>query len=65
MSIFPTGRPANGQRAGFGRVESRLEAEGALVRPISGQIYLIEEEDLESLADSQARPSLSGLVSRH
>lgn len=63
MSLFPTGEGTNGQRVAIaGR---RLEADGVLVRPISGQIYLIEEEDLEALSDDETRSPLSGLISRH
>jgi len=45
--------------------DSRLEADGPLVRPIKGQIYLIEEEDLAALSRDETRSRFSGLVSRH
>jgi hypothetical protein len=48
--------------------DSTLETDGVLVRPIGGQIYLVEEKDLDALPDdaaSLARSPLSGLVSRH
>jgi hypothetical protein len=47
-----------------------LEADGILVRPVGGQIYLVEEGD-EAAApwDDDAAPpdrsSLSGLINRH
>jgi len=44
--------------------DSRLEADG-VVRPIKGQIYLIEEEDLAALSRDETRSRFSGLVSRH
>jgi hypothetical protein len=64
MSIFPTGRARNGQRAAIDR-DARLETDGVLVRPLSGQIYLIEEADLAGSPDSIMQPRLSGLISRH
>ena len=65
MSVFPTARPGAGWRVGLDG-GTPLEAEGVLVRPISGQIYLIEEEDLETLTkDGRRQPRPSGLVSRH
>ena len=48
--------------------DSRLEADGVLVRPIGGQIYLVEEgEDEAPWAEETApdRSPLSGLVNRH
>jgi hypothetical protein len=36
-----------------------------LVRPIRGQIYLIEEADLETLSRDGKLSQPSGLVSRH
>ena len=62
MSIFPTGPAKGGQR-----IQDRdavLEADGVLVRPISGQIYLIEEDDPDAGPDER-QPPMSGLVSRH
>jgi hypothetical protein len=63
MSIFPTGAAMSGRRIA-GR-DPGLETDGVLVRPISGQIYLIEEGDLEGLLDGETQSPLSGLVSRH
>jgi hypothetical protein len=64
MSLFPTGAVANGQRVAIaGR--DRLEADGVLARPISGQIYLIEEGELEACPADGTRSPLSGLISRH
>jgi hypothetical protein len=45
-------------------LDSPLEADGALAPPIKGQIYLIEEADLETLWNGWTPPP-SGLVSRH
>ena len=49
--------------------DTNLETDGVLVRPIGGQIYLIEEKDLEAwFADEEAlaeRSPLAGLVNRH
>jgi hypothetical protein len=51
--------------------DPRLEADGVLVRPIGGQIYLIEEgaEGDPALWDDEAdapdRSPLSGLINRH
>ena len=51
--------------------DARLEADGVLVRPIGGQIYLIEEgaDGDPSLRDERTdapdRSPLSGLASRH
>lgn len=64
MSTFPTGRSLSGERAPARR-ETSVETDGVLVRPIHGQIYLIEEEDLDGLSDGATQSSLSGLVSRH
>ncbi len=48
---------------------TRLEADGVVVRPISGQIYLVEERDGEAPWEDDAPPSerspLSGLINRH
>ena len=62
MSLFPTGTHSNGQR--FAGHDARLETD-MLARPIKGQVYLIEEEDLEMLWDGRMRSPPSGLVSRH
>jgi hypothetical protein len=47
----------------------RLETDGVLVRPIGGQIYLVEEgaEEAAPWDDEPApdRSPLSGLVNRH
>lgn len=50
--------------------DPRLEADGVLVRPIGGQIYLVEEGAGEGLApwEEPAEPDrspLSGLINRH
>ena len=48
--------------------DPRLETDGVLVRPIGGQIYLIEEgPDGETSLDDDVpdRSPLSGLISRH
>ena len=49
--------------------DSRLETDGVLVRPIGGQIYLIEEgsEDGAPWGEEPApdRSPLSGLINRH
>jgi hypothetical protein len=50
--------------------DTSFEADGVLVQPISGQIYLVEEKDAEPVApweDEPAPPrsSLSGLINRH
>ena len=46
-----------------------VEADGVLVRPIGGQIYLVEEGDEEAPWDDDASPPdrspLSGLINRH
>ena len=65
MSTFPTGRSLSGQRVPVARRETKVETDGVLDRPIHGQIYLIEEEDLKALSESATQASLSGLVSRH
>jgi hypothetical protein len=50
--------------------DTRLEADGVLVRPVGGQIYLVEEraEDLPAPCDETSvadRSPLSGLINRH
>ena len=49
--------------------DTRLETDGVLVRPIGGQIYLVEEgsEDAAPWDDEPApdRSPLSGLINRH
>lgn len=47
--------------------EPRLEADGVLVRPIGGQIYLVEEKDKAPWDEKLApdRSPLSGLITRH
>ena len=47
--------------------ESRLEADGVLVRPIGGQIYLVEEGERAPWDEEPApdRSPLSGLINRH
>jgi hypothetical protein len=50
--------------------DRKLEADGVLVRPIGGQIYLIEEgmEEDEAPGDEARgadRSPLSGLIHRH
>jgi hypothetical protein len=46
-----------------------VEADGVLVRPIGGQIYLVEEGNEEAPWDDDAsapdRSPLSGLINRH
>jgi hypothetical protein len=64
MSVFPTGRMSSGWRRGLDGGDS-LDADGVLARSISGQIYLIEEEDLETLSQDGKLSQPSGLVSRH
>jgi hypothetical protein len=61
MSTFPTGRPGNGQGQVDYQCEAVRDAGGVLVQPIGGQIYLIEESDLEALTPAR----LAGLASRH
>jgi hypothetical protein len=44
------------------------EADGVLVRPIGGQIYLVEEGSAAAPWDEEAAPDrlpLSGLINRH
>jgi hypothetical protein len=63
MSVFPTGRLTSGWRRGLDGGDP-LESGGALARPIRGQIFLIDESDLDRLSrGTLSRPS--GLVSRH
>lgn len=50
--------------------DTRFEAEGVLVQPISGQIYLVEEKDEDPIAPWEDEPApprspLSGLINRH
>ena len=50
--------------------DTRLEADGVLVRPIGGQIYLIEEgagenEQWDEDDNPPDRSPLSGLINRH
>ena len=50
--------------------DTRLEADGVLVRPIGGQVYLVEEgdEDAAPWDDDSPPPDrspLSGLINRH
>ena len=50
--------------------DPRLETDGVLVRPIGGQIYLVEDGDAEDAApwDEDSAPDrspLSGLIYRH
>ena len=50
--------------------DTRLDADSVLVRPIGGQIYLVEEgtEDLPAPWDEPPAPDrspLSGLINRH
>ena len=63
MSLFPTGTSANGH--GIAERDAPFEADGQLVRPIRGQIYLIDEEDLDTRPHNGLRSPPSGLVSRH
>lgn len=64
MSIFPTGGGMNGRYAAVTDRDPRLETDGVLDRPIRGQIYVIEDEDLAALPEG-IRSRLSGLISRH
>ena len=64
MSVFPTGRTGTGWRRGLDG-GTPLEADGVIARPIRGQIYLIEEQDLETLAQDGKLSAPSGLISRH
>ena len=51
--------------------DTSFEADGVLVQPISGQIYLVEEKDGEPVAPWEDEPApaprspLSGLINRH
>ncbi|HYD14000.1 MAG TPA: hypothetical protein VEC11_14215 [Allosphingosinicella sp.] len=48
--------------------DAKLEAEGVLVRPIGGQIYLVEEGAEAAPWDEEPAPDrgpLSGLINRH
>ena len=47
--------------------DRKLDAESVLVRPIGGQVYLIEEgDDVAPWDDESAdRSPLSGLINRH
>jgi hypothetical protein len=63
MSLFPTGEAAMAAR--IAHLDCAPETDGVLVRPIGGQIYLIEETDLERLSPSRKPPRMSGLISRH
>ena len=50
--------------------DTRLDADSVLVRPIGGQIYLVEDGDAEDAApwDEDSAPDrspLSGLINRH
>jgi hypothetical protein len=48
--------------------DSRLETDGVLVRPLGGQIYLVEEGDEKAPWDEEPLPDLSplsGLINRH
>lgn len=47
--------------------EFGLEADGVLVRPIGGQVYLVEEGDAAPWDEAPApdRSPLSGLINRH
>jgi hypothetical protein len=65
MSVFPTGRVGGGWRRGLDGGDRLEAADGVLVRPIRGQIYMIEEEDLETLSRHGKLAAPSGLVSRH
>jgi hypothetical protein len=63
MSLFPTGEAAKAARTAH--VDCTPETDGVLVRPIGGQIYLIEETDLEALSSRRKPSRMSGLISRH
>ena len=65
MSIFPTGRSARSWCPPGADRAPGIATEGVLVQPIRGQIYLIEEQDLERLTGDKRRSFPSGLVSRH
>ena len=48
--------------------DRKLDAESVLVRPIGGQVYLIEEGDTPAPWDDEPEPDrspLSGLINRH
>ena len=45
--------------------DSKLEGEGVLVRPIGGQIYLVEDDEKAPWDDEPAPSPLSGLINRH
>jgi hypothetical protein len=45
--------------------DSALDADGLLVRPISGQIYLIEEEDSAAPPRHGTQFRFPALISRH
>jgi hypothetical protein len=50
------------------RQELMLETDGVLVRPVGGQIYLVEEGDERAPWDDEPAPDrspLSGLINRH
>ena len=63
MSLFPTGQAA--KATGNEHADCIPETDGVLVRPIGGQVYLIEETDLADLPSEARQPRLSGLISRH
>jgi len=65
MSIFPTGAVTSEPRTAMADRDTRIETDGVLVQPINGQIYLIEEQDLEWLSSDQGPSALSRLISRH
>jgi len=65
MSIFPRADLTRGPGPAAPERGPGLERDGRLARPISGLIYLIEEEDLEALRKVDRPSPLSGLVSRH
>ena len=64
MSIFPTGRRAESWRPAATRALQGQSAE-ELARPIHGEIYEIEEKDLDALMRRGRFAPPSGLVSRH
>ena len=48
--------------------DMKLETDGVLVRPIGGQIYLVEEGDERAPWQDEPAPDrspLSGLINRH
>ena len=63
MSLFPTGQAAKSTRNEH--VDCIPETDGVLVRPIGGQVYLIEETDLADPPADARQTRLSGLISRH